>query len=71
MADKLIDYFAAGARVVWYINPRAGTVTVHESAARTTVLRGADLLTGGDFLPGFEVSIDSLLSMPEPPGRPG
>jgi Uma2 family endonuclease len=71
MADKLIDYFAAGARVVWYISPKAETVAVHESAERMTVLRGADLLTGGDVLPGFEVSIDSLLSMPEPPGRPG
>ncbi|HEY2157053.1 MAG TPA: Uma2 family endonuclease [Isosphaeraceae bacterium] len=67
MSDKLADYFAAGARLVWYIDPRARTVTVHESPERATVLRSGDTLTGGYVLPGFEVAVDALLTLPEPP----
>jgi len=70
MADKLVDYFNAGARLVWYIDPKARTVTVHEAPGRVTVLRGEDRLTGGDVLPGFEVSIVALLDIPQPPGQP-
>jgi Uma2 family endonuclease len=68
MTDKLRDYFATGTRLVWYIDPKAGTVTVYESPDRATVLLGDDTLTGGDVLPGFEVSVATLLTLPEPPG---
>jgi Uma2 family endonuclease len=67
MSDKLADYFTAGARLVWFIDPRAKTVTVYESPDRSTVLRGGDTLTGGDVLPGFEVAVADLLRLPEPP----
>ena len=67
MADKLRDYFASGARLVWYIDPKAETVTVYESPDRVTVLRRGDMLTGGDVLPGFEVAVAALLILPEPP----
>jgi len=67
MADKLDDYFASGARLVWYIDPRAGTVTVHEAPGRATVLRGEEMLTGGEVLPGFEIAVAALLALPEPP----
>jgi Uma2 family endonuclease len=70
MSDKLRDYFATGTRLVWYIDPKAGTVTVYELPDRSTVLRGGDTLTGGDILPGFEVAVDTLLTLPEPPAPP-
>jgi Uma2 family endonuclease len=69
MADKLVDYFASGTRLVWYIDPRAGTVTVHEPPDRVTVLRGEDRLTGGEVLPGFEVTVTDLLTVPESPDQ--
>jgi Uma2 family endonuclease len=69
MADKLVDYFNAGAWLVWYIDPKARTVTVHEASDRVTVLRGEDRLTGGEVLPGFEVSVADLLGVPQPPSR--
>jgi Uma2 family endonuclease len=70
MADKLADYFATGTRLVWYIDPKAGTVTVYESPDRVTTLRAGDTLTGGDALPGFEVAVADLLTLPEPPDAP-
>jgi Uma2 family endonuclease len=69
MSDKLADYFAAGARLVWFIDPRSRTVTVYESLQRSTVLGESDTLTGGDVLPGFEVTVAALLTLPEPPAN--
>lgn len=71
MADKLGEYFAAGTRLVWYVAPEAETVTLHESAERATILRSDDMPTGGDVLPGFEVPVAQLLTLPEPPAAPG
>jgi Uma2 family endonuclease len=70
MTDKLADYFASGARLVWYIDPKAITVTVHEPPDRVTILRGTDRLTGGDVLPGFEVTVANFLEIPQPPAPP-
>ena len=70
MADKLRDYFATGTRLVWYIDPKAKSVTVYESPDRATVLQGGDTLIGGDVLPGFEVPVAALLTLPEPPAPP-
>ena len=67
MADKLVDYFEAGARLVWYVDPRLETVTAYDSPDRAIVLRGESLLTGGDLLPGFATTVRSLLTLPEPP----
>ena len=70
MADKLVDYFDAGARLVWYVDPRRETVTVYLASDQSTILRGDDLLTGGDVLPGFAVTVRSLLTLPDPPEPP-
>jgi Uma2 family endonuclease len=71
MSDKLADYFAAGARLVWFIDPRAKTVTVYASPERSTVLGESETLTGGDVLPGFEVTVATLLTLPDPPAATG
>ena len=67
MADKLVDYFEAGARLVWYIDPKKATVTVYDSVDRATVLTGEDVLTGGDVLPGFAVPVKELFAVPQAP----
>jgi len=67
MEAKLHEYFEAGVRLVWYVDPRAKTVTVYESAERSTVLGEADTLTGGDVLPGLEVDLRSLFAPPKAP----
>ncbi len=57
MDNKLREYFAAGVRLVWYVEPRAKTVRVFTSPENVTELSEDDTLDGGDVLPGFELSI--------------
>jgi len=60
MAEKTRDYLAAGARLVWTVESRKETVTVHAPGAEPILLTGDDRLDGGDVLPGFSVPVRSL-----------
>jgi Uma2 family endonuclease len=53
MAVKRGEYFTAGIRLVWEIDPDARTVTVYTSATQSTTLTAADTLDGGAVLPGL------------------
>jgi Uma2 family endonuclease len=57
MKRKLGEYFRAGVRLVWYVDPAKRTVTVYTAVDRFTVLHEDDTLDGGDVLPGFSLSI--------------
>jgi Uma2 family endonuclease len=57
MARKLDEYFRAGVRVVWYVDPKRRTVRVYTGRDRTVLLHEEEALEGGDVLPGFSLSI--------------
>jgi Uma2 family endonuclease len=57
MARKLDEYFRAGVRLVWYVDPKRRTVRVYSSRDRSMLLREDAVLDGGDVLPGFSLSI--------------
>jgi Uma2 family endonuclease len=57
MARKLDEYFHAGVRMVWYVNPKQRTLRVYTARDRSVLLREDDVLDGGDVLPGFALSI--------------
>jgi Uma2 family endonuclease len=57
MARKLDEYFRAGVRLVWYVNPKRRNVRVYTARNRSVLLREDDTLDGGDVLPGFALSI--------------
>lgn len=57
MDRKLEEYFRAGVRLVWYVDPSKRTVRVYTAVDRSTLLREDDTLDGGDVLPGFALSI--------------
>ncbi|VTR97676.1 Uncharacterized protein OS=Candidatus Entotheonella sp. TSY2 GN=ETSY2_34615 PE=4 SV=1: Uma2 [Gemmata massiliana] len=57
MARKRGEYFKAGVRLVWEIDPRARTVRVYSSEVAFADLTGADTLDGGTVLPGFTQSL--------------
>lgn len=59
MARKRAEYFAAGVRLVWEIDPRARTYT---AADQFTDLTAADTLGGGSALPGFAVPLVDLFA---------
>lgn len=54
---KLGEYFAAGVRQAWVIDPAARTVRVHRDAGDVQSLDCGETLTGGDVLPGFEMPV--------------
>lgn len=57
IARKRKELFDSGTRLMWVIDPQARTVDVFTSAENKTTLAEQDTLTGGDLLPGFELSI--------------
>jgi Uma2 family endonuclease len=57
MKRKLGEYFRAGVRLVWYVDPAKRTVPVYTAVDRFTVLHENDTLDGDDVLPGFSLSI--------------
>jgi Uma2 family endonuclease len=57
MQRKLEEYFRAGVRLVWYVDPVKRTVRVYTAVDRSTLLGEDDTLDGGDVLPGFTLSI--------------
>lgn len=60
VVEKTRDYLAAGARLVWNVDPRKETVTVHAPGAEPRVLGADERLDGGDVLPGFSIPVRSL-----------
>ena len=62
MQRKLRDYFTAGVRLVWYIDPRRQSARVYAAVDRLTEVHEDQSLTGGDVLPGFELSLRDLFA---------
>jgi Uma2 family endonuclease len=62
MERKIGDYFAAGVAIVWlvYLTPRE--VVVYSSPSQSVMLRGEDVLEGGELLPGFSVSVAQIFA---------
>ncbi len=57
MARKLRDYFEAGVKLVWYVDPPTRTVQVYRSPETFITKSEDEELDGEDVLPGFRVSI--------------
>ena len=70
IAQKRKEYFAAGARLVWIIDPDDRTVEVYTGPKKKTVLTAADTLTGDPVLPGFVLSLAELFDDPQLNPRP-
>jgi Uma2 family endonuclease len=55
MKRKLDEYFRAGVRLVWYVDPRRRMVQVYTSRDHSAVLNENDVLDGGEVLPGLSL----------------
>lgn len=62
MERKLEDYFKAGVRLVWVIDPEARTVSVYTAPDSPTVLHETDTLTGAPVLPEFRLVLGELFA---------
>ncbi len=57
MNRKLREYFEAGVRLVWYVDPAKRVVWVYTAVDQAARLGEDQHLDGGDVLPGFSLSI--------------
>lgn len=60
MSRKLEDYFAAGVRLVWYVDPKTESVQCYTSPMSSTLVKAPEALDGGEVLPGFALPLDQL-----------
>lgn len=64
MRAKLRDYFGAGTRLVWIVDPRSRSVMVHHADGSARRLSERDELDGGEVLPEFRVRVAELFAWP-------
>jgi Uma2 family endonuclease len=62
MGRKLREYFAAGARLVWFIYPRTRTARVYTAPEQSERLSEEGVLDGGAALPGFALPLRELFA---------
>ena len=62
VTQKLREYFAIGVRLVLVADPGARTVYAYRSPTDVTEFGEADVLTGGDVLPGFSVPVAEVFA---------
>lgn len=55
--DRLDDYRRLGVPLVWVVNPATRTVVAHTPDNLARIHRSADVIRGGEVLPGFECPV--------------
>jgi Uma2 family endonuclease len=65
MAMKLDEYFQAGTRLVWYIDPRTRSATIYTARNQATTIDATGQLEGRDVLPGFTLRLGELFGRAE------
>lgn len=72
---KLADYFGAGTRQVWLVDPDDRIVEVHTMGGTARQVDEAGTVDGGDLLPDFTLAVADVFAgvppgrAPEPEGR--
>jgi Uma2 family endonuclease len=70
MEQKLYDYFTAGVRLVWYIDPVLQEAHVYTAPEQRETLTADHTLNGAEVLPGFTLPVRQLFAEPtESPGH--
>jgi Uma2 family endonuclease len=60
LLTKIREYFEAGARQVWVIYPRERLAYLYESPVKLRIIADGDELSGGDVIPGFQLTLARL-----------
>jgi Uma2 family endonuclease len=69
MQRKLKEYFLAGVRLVWLIDPRQRQVRTYTAPDREQTLGENDTLQGGEVLPGLAIPLTQLFARLPPRKR--
>jgi Uma2 family endonuclease len=70
MDRKLHDYFEAGVRLCWLVDPRSQTATVFKSPTDSRRIGKDQFLDGADVLPGLRVPLKELFARAAGKRRP-
>ncbi len=62
MSLKLREYFLAGVRLVWFVDPRKRTVRVYTAPDQSVRLTEGQVLDGGDVLPGLRLPLREVFA---------
>ena len=65
MEMKRHEYFRAGTRLVWEIDPESRSVEVFTGPEESTTVDAEGALDGGDVLPGFAMPVRDLFAKPD------
>ena len=60
--EKVLDWLAAGSRLVWVLDPERRTGRVHRAEGSESSLTEQDAFDGEDVLPGLRVSLAEVLA---------
>jgi Uma2 family endonuclease len=63
MERKVREYFDAGARLVWLVDPKKRIVDVYTTPTEQRRLTRNQKLDGGEVLPGFTLSLSKLFAV--------
>ena len=69
MERKLDEYFTAGVRLVWYIDPAKRQARMYTARDQMTTIDANGYLDGGDVLPGFSLRLGELFERAEKPAK--
>jgi Uma2 family endonuclease len=58
--EKVGEWLAGGARMVWVVSPKLHTVTVYHSLTEIVTLTEKDQLDGGEVVPGFQMNVAEI-----------
>jgi Uma2 family endonuclease len=58
--EKVAEWLAGGARMVWVVSPKLHTVTVYRSLIDIVTLTAKDTLDGADVVPGFQMRVAEI-----------
>jgi Uma2 family endonuclease len=71
MERKVKDYFEAGVRLVWFIQPKTETAQVFSSPDQVQLIPREGVLDGEDISPGFSLSLKELFGHSQRRSRRG
>ena len=60
--EKVAEYLSWGVKLIWLVDPNTETVMVVKGSEDRRVLKGNDVLTGEDIVPGFKIRVKTIFA---------
>jgi len=64
VVSKMEDYFAAGVKQVWLVDPEYRRVSIYRSPTEVTIFTEEQELVSEDLLPGFRCRLNEIFKSP-------